>query len=41
MTWVNGRGIRVIDDGTITNETRLGAVKDIHLATKEIYDVQI
>ena len=29
---VPGRRIRVIDDGTSTNETRLGAVKDIDLA---------
>ena len=32
--WAEGRGenIRVIDDGTTTNEGRLGAVKDIQLA---------
>lgn len=36
--WVNtlviGKRIRVIDDGTSTNETRLGAVKDIQLAVE-------
>lgn len=29
--WVAGRSISVIDDGTSTNETRLGAVRDIAL----------
>jgi len=34
--WAAGRPepIRVIDDGTSTNETRLGAVRDIRLATE-------
>ena len=36
--WAEGRNIRVIDDGTTTNETRLGAVKDIYLATKDLND---
>jgi len=30
--------IRIIDDGTSTNETRLGAVRDIQLAAKGIED---
>lgn len=30
--------VRIIDDGTQTNETRLGAVKDIQLAAKDIED---
>ena len=34
----NKRNVRIIDDGTQTNETRLGAVKDIQLATKDIED---
>lgn len=35
--WSSSRkgNIRIIDDGTVTNETRLGAVKDIQLAVKE------
>ncbi len=32
------RNVRIIDDGTQTNETRLGAVKDIQLAAKDIED---
>ena len=36
--WAEGRKIRVIDDGTQTNETRLGAVKDIQLAAADIDD---
>jgi glucose-1-phosphate thymidylyltransferase len=32
-------GIAVVDDGTETNETRLGAVKDIELANRRINDV--
>ena len=32
------RCVRIIDDGTQTNETRLGAVKDILLAAKDIKD---
>ena len=35
--WSRGR-VRVIDDGTETNETRLGAVKDIQLAVEGIED---
>ena len=34
----NKRNVRIIDDGTRTNETRLGAVKDIQLAAKDIED---
>ena len=34
----NKRNARIIDDGTQTNETRLGAVKDIQLAAKDIED---
>ena len=36
--WAGGHSekITVIDDGTCTNETRLGAVKDIQLAAKDI-----
>ncbi|WP_029232012.1 nucleotidyltransferase family protein [Butyrivibrio sp. VCB2006] len=35
--WARERGgnITIVDDGTISNETRLGAVKDIQLAAKE------
>jgi glucose-1-phosphate thymidylyltransferase len=33
--WAAGRGIVVHDDGTSTNETRLGALGDIRLAVKE------
>ena len=37
--WSEGQEkIRVIDDGTSTNETRLGAVKDIQLAAEEKTD---
>jgi len=32
--WAKDRPVRVIDDGTTTNETRLGAVKDIRLAAQ-------
>lgn len=41
--WKNGKQknhdyrITVIDDGTSTNETRLGAVKDIQLAVNSLY----
>ena len=35
-TLVIGKRIKVIDDGTSTNETRLGAVKDIQLAVDMI-----
>ena len=41
-TWAEGRGkpITVVDDGTSTNETRLGAVRDIRFAVelREIRD---
>lgn len=32
------QNVRIIDDGTQTNETRLGAVKDIQLASLDIKD---
>lgn len=32
------KNVRIIDDGTQTNETRLGAVKDIQLASLDIKD---
>lgn len=34
----NKRNVRIIDDGTQTNDTRLGAVKDIQLASNNIKD---
>ena len=34
----NKRNVRIIDDGTQTNEARLGAVKDIRLAAEDIED---
>ena len=34
--WAEGKNISVIDDGTESNETRLGAVKDIQLAAQGI-----
>ncbi len=39
-TWAEGKPqkIRTIDDGTESNETRLGAVKDIQLAAQGITD---
>ena len=38
--WADGKAqrITVIDDGTETNETRLGAVRDIELAIRKIED---
>ena len=36
LNWAKNKKVRVIDDGTSTNETRLGAVKDIELAAKDI-----
>ena len=33
--WAGARPIRVINDGTSTNESRLGAVRDLLLAVKE------
>ena len=32
--------MRIIDDGTETNDTRLGAVCDLQLAIKNLYDVE-
>lgn len=39
-TWAGSKEqrIRIIDDGTVSNETRLGAVKDIQLAAEEDVD---
>ena len=39
-TWAAGKAekITVLDDGTESNETRLGAVKDIQLAARDIND---
>ena len=34
-TWVRGRKIRIVDDGTSSNETRLGAVCDIQFALEK------
>ena len=34
-TWAQERKIRVIDDGTSSNETRLGAVRDIQFAIEK------
>ena len=36
IEWAKGKSISVIDDGTDRNEARLGAVKDIQLATQGI-----
>lgn len=38
--WSRGKQLKIsiIDDGTISNETRLGAVKDIQIAAKNIDD---
>lgn len=33
--WARGRKIRIVDDGTSTNETRLGAVCDIQFALEK------
>ena len=34
-TWAQERKIRVVDDGTSSNETRLGAVRDIQFAIEK------
>ena len=34
-TWAQGREIRIVDDGTTSNETRLGAVCDIQCAIEK------
>ena len=36
LKWAQGKKVRVIDDGTSSNETRLGAVRDIELAAKDV-----
>jgi len=38
LDWSAGKPVRVIDDGTESNDTRLGAVKDIQLAAEGIDD---
>ena len=40
LTWAESKQqkITILDDGTESNETRLGAVKDIQLAAKDIND---
>ena len=35
-TWAAGKSVAVVDDGTETNETRLGAVKDIQFAVEKL-----
>ena len=35
-TWAEGKSVVVVDDGTETNETRLGAVKDIRFAVEKL-----
>ncbi len=34
--WAENKDIKVIDDGTMTNETRLGAVRDIELGLRGV-----
>ena len=34
--WASPRGITVLDDGTVSNETRLGAVRDIQFAVDSL-----
>lgn len=36
VKWARGKKVRVIDDGTSSNETRLGAVRDIRLAAEGV-----
>lgn len=36
VKWARGKKVRVIDDGTSSNETRLGAVRDIRLAAQGV-----
>lgn len=36
ISWAESKSIHIIDDGTQTNESRLGAVRDIQLAVKRI-----
>ncbi|MBR3250582.1 MAG: nucleotidyltransferase family protein [Erysipelotrichaceae bacterium] len=36
LNWVKGKRVRIIDDGTSSNETRLGAVRDIELAARSV-----
>lgn len=35
-TWAEGKPVTVVDDGTCTNETRLGAVRDIQYAAEAL-----
>ncbi|MBO7677337.1 MAG: hypothetical protein J6S49_07480, partial [Erysipelotrichaceae bacterium] len=36
LNWAQGKRVRVIDDGTTSNESRLGAVRDIRLAAEDV-----
>ena len=36
LKWAQGKKVRVVDDGTSSNETRLGAVRDIRLAAEDV-----
>lgn len=36
LNWAKGKRVRIIDDGTSSNETRLGAVRDIELAARSV-----
>ena len=36
LEWARDKKVKVIDDGTVTNETRLGAVRDIQLAARDV-----
>ena len=36
LSWSKEKKVRVIDDGTASNEGRLGAVRDIELAAKDV-----
>ena len=36
LEWAKDKKVKVIDDGTQSNETRLGAVRDIELAAKKV-----
>lgn len=36
LNWAKGKRVKIIDDGTSSNETRLGAVRDIELAARSV-----
>ncbi len=38
VSWAEGKKVRVLDDGTTSNETRLGAVRDMLLAAEGIQE---